>query len=181
LKFDFKIDFKSLKMMELRSSPGEVLDRVARDGEVFVVERNGQPKACLVPVSFLLPDVSPNRLGRELNKLHDRKEHHKLTINENKELEINFHETAAGESVVISIVLPHGYPSAAPRIYVAQVPPNTPRRWPDGSLAIFGARAVWNSKNHDAIHALRLARTWLKDYAKWRRTGEWPLDTEETP
>jgi prevent-host-death family protein len=179
LKFDFKIDFKTLKMMELRSSPGEVLDRVARDGEVFLVERNGQPKACLVPVSFLLPDVPPDRLAQELDKLDERKEHHKLTINENKELEINCHETAAGENVVISIVLPHGYPSAAPRIYVAQVPSNTPKRWPDGSLAIFGVRTIWNAKNHDVIQALRLARIWLKEYAKWRRTGEWPIDTEE--
>ena len=60
-----KVDFKALKMMELRSSPGEVLDRVARDGEVFIVERNGQPKACLVPVSFLLPGhrARPHRQG----------------------------------------------------------------------------------------------------------------------
>ena len=43
---------------DAKGSPGEVLDRVARDGEVFVVERNGQPKACLVPVSFLLPAIS---------------------------------------------------------------------------------------------------------------------------
>jgi len=179
LKLDFKIDFKSLKMMELRSSPGEVLDRVARDGEVFLIERNGQPKACLVPVSFLLPDISTDRVAYELDQLYERKEHHKLTINENKELEINSHETAAGENVVISIVLPHGYPNAAPRIYVAQVPSNTPKRWPDGSLAIFGARTVWNAKSHDVIHALRFARIWLKEYGKWRRTGEWPIDMEE--
>jgi prevent-host-death family protein len=178
LKLDFKVDFKSLTMMELRSSPGEVLDRVARDGEVFVVERNGQPKACLVPVSFLLPDVSPDRIAQEIDKLRERKEHHKLTINENKELEINCHETAGGESVLISIVLPHGYPNSAPRIYVLQVPPNTPRRWPDGSLSIFGATAVWNAKSHDAVHALGLARRWLKEYVKWRRTGQWPTDAE---
>lgn len=166
-------------MMELRSSPGEVLDRVARDGDVFIIERNGQPKACLVPVWFLLPDISPERVANELDKLDERKEHHKLTINEKKELEINCHETAAGENVVISIVLPHGYPNAAPRIYAAQLPSNTPKRWPDGSLAIFGATAVWNAKNHDVIHALRLARAWLKEYTKWRRTGQWPTEMEE--
>ncbi len=166
--------------MELRSSPGEVLDRVARDGEVFIIERNGQPKACLVPVSFLLPDISPDRIAQELDKLRENKEHPKLTINEKKELEINCHEIAAGENVVVSIVLPHGYPNAAPRIYVLQIPSNTPRRWPDGSLSIFGATAVWNSKSHDTLYALRLARVWLKDYAKWRRTGEWPKDSEET-
>jgi prevent-host-death family protein len=179
LMLDSKIDFKSLKMMELRSSPGEVLDRVARDGEVFIIERNGQPKACLVPVSFLLPDIAPERIAQELEKLSESKEHPKVTINENKELEINCHETAAGENVVISIVLPHGYPNAAPRIYVLQIPSNTPRRWPDGALSIFGVTAVWNSKNHNTVYALRLARAWLKDYVKWRKMGEWPADSED--
>ena len=90
---------------------------MARDGEVFVVERNGQPKACLVPVSFLLPDIPPDRIAKELSKLDAKNENYKLTINDNKELEISCLETAAGESVVISIVLPHGYPNSAPRIY----------------------------------------------------------------
>lgn len=175
-----KVDFKTLKMMELRSSPGEVLDRVARDGEVFVVERNGQPKACLVPVSFLLPDIAPDRIAKELSKLDGKKENYKLTINDSKELEISCLETAAGENVVISIVLPHGYPNMAPRIYAAQVAPNTPMRWPDGSLSIFGATAAWNVKSHDATHALSLARVWLKHYAKWRKTGEWPERTDAT-
>jgi prevent-host-death family protein len=169
-----KIEFTTLKMMQLRSSPGEVLDRVARDGEVFVIERNGQPKACLVPVSFLLPDVSPDRIIQELNKLNQKDEKYKLTINDNKELEINCHETVAGEGVLLSIVLPHGYPESAPRIYAIQVPPDTPKRWQDGSLSIFGAMASWNAKTHDVIHALSLARVWLKEYAKWRKTGEWP-------
>jgi prevent-host-death family protein len=171
-----KIDFKTLTMMELRSSPGEVLDRVARDGEVFVVERNGQPMACLVPVSFLLPDVSPQRITEELAKLEQRKENYKLTITEKKELEINCHETAAGESIVISILLPHGYPNSAPRIYAAPLPDNTPKRWADGSLSIFGVTTMWNSRKHDAVHALGLARQWLKHYARWRKTGEWPTE-----
>ena len=88
--------------MELRGSPGEILDRVARDGEVFVVERNGQPKACLVPVSFLLPDIAPDRIAKELNKLDAKSESYKLTINDNKELEISCRETAAEENIVIS-------------------------------------------------------------------------------
>jgi len=175
-----KIDFKTLKMMELRSSPGEVLDRVARDGEVFVIERNGEPKACLVPVSFLLPDISPERITEELGKLHEKKENYKLTINENKELEINFHETAAGENIVISIILPHGYPNSAPRIYASGVLPNTPNRWHDGSLAIFGAVTTWNAKSHDVTNALTLARGWLKQYAKWRKTGQWLEGSHET-
>ena|SRR6267378_1541367 len=160
-------------MMELRSSPGEILDRVARDGEVFVIERNGQPKACLVPVSFLLPDISPDRITQELDNLAAKNETHKLTITEHKELEISFHEIAAGENLVISIVLPHGYPNSAPRIYAAQVASNTPKRWADGSLAIFGATAMWNAKTHDVIHALNLARRWLKQYSKWRKNGVW--------
>jgi prevent-host-death family protein len=169
-----KIDFKTLKMMELRSSPGEVLDRVARDGDVFVIERNGQPKACLVPVSFLLPDVSPDRITHELSRLQEKGETFKLTINDHKELEINCHEVVGGESVLLSIVLPHGYPESAPRIYALPVASNAPKRWQDGSLAIFGATAVWNTKKHDVTHAFTLARDWLKQYAKWRKTGEWP-------
>jgi antitoxin (DNA-binding transcriptional repressor) of toxin-antitoxin stability system len=161
-------------MMALRSSPGEVLDRVSRDGEVFVIERNGQPKACLVPVSFLLPDVSPDRVAHELDRLNENGENFKLTINEHKELEINFHEVAVGESVVVSIVLPHGYPDSAPRIYAIGIPPEAPNTWQDGALSIFGTAATWNAKNHDIIHALTLARVWLKQYSKWRNTGTWP-------
>lgn len=173
-----KVDFKTLKMMELRSSPGEVLDRVARDGEVFIVERNGQPKACLVPVSFLLPDISPDRIVKELNKLDAKGENYKLTINDQKEVEISCHETTAGENVLVSIVSPHGYPNTAPRIYTAQVAPDAPQRWPDGSLSIFGSTAAWNVKTHDAVHALSHARVWLKNYAKWRKTGAWPGRTD---
>jgi prevent-host-death family protein len=169
-----KIDFKTLTMMDLRSSPGEVLDKVSRDGDVFVIERNGQPKACLVPVSFLLPDVSPERIAEELEKLNEKNEGYKLTINDRKELEISILETAAGENVILTLVLPHGYPTAAPRVYAETVPPNTPHRWQDGSLAIFGATSVWNSKTHDALYALSLGRAWLKHYAKWRKNGEWP-------
>jgi prevent-host-death family protein len=173
-----KIDFKTLKMMELRSSPGEVLDRVARDGEVFIVERNGQPKACLVPVSFLLPDIAPDRIIKEINKLAAKGETYRLTITEQNELEISCRETAAGEDVVISILLPHGYPNTAPRIYADPVARDSPHRWPDGSLSIFGATAAWNARTHDASHALTLARVWLKGYAKWRKTGTWPERTD---
>jgi prevent-host-death family protein len=169
-----KIDFKTLTMMDLRSTPGEVLDRVARDGDVFVIERNGQPKACLVPVSFLLPDIAPERIAQELAKLKDKDEKYKLTINDRKELEISSLETAAGEKVVLTVVLPHGYPNAAPRVYAEQLAPDTPRRWQDGSLALFGATATWNSKSHDVLHTLILGRGWLRQYTKWRKSGQWP-------
>jgi prevent-host-death family protein len=173
-----KIDFKSLTMMDLRNSPGEILDRVARDGEVFIVERNGQPKACLVPVSFLLPDITPDRMTKEINKLDAEDEPYRVTINDNKEIEISCPDAVAGERFLISIVLPHGYPLAAPRIYADKLAPKTPHLWPDGSLAIFGATAMWNAKTHDAHHALVLARHWLKHYLAWRKTGKWPEDME---
>lgn len=160
-----KIDFKTLSMMDLRSTPGEVLDRVARDGEVFVIERSGQPKACLVPVSFLLPDVAPERITQEIGKLDEKKEDYKLTINENKELEISTREKAAGKDIVLRIVLPHGYPSVAPRVYADGLPLKTPGRWPDSALAIYGATATWNSKTHDVLHTLTLGRSWLSQYA----------------
>lgn len=169
-----KIDFKTLRMMELRKSPGEILDRVAKDGEVFVVERNGEPMACLVPVSFLLPDISPDRITEELNRLRDKNENFKLTINENKELEVNFFEVAAGEHIMVSIILPHGYPNSTPRIHALGVAPNAPHRWQDGSLSIFGTVVTWNPKSHNILHVLILARDWLKQYVKWSKTGEWP-------
>src|SRR5712692_5167374 len=110
VKLDFKIDFKSLKMMELRNSPGEVLDRVARDGEVFVIERNGEPKACLVPIHFLLPDIAPDRIAREIQRLDEKYNKYTLTITDKNELRIGFLETAAGENIIVTVVLTHGYP-----------------------------------------------------------------------
>ncbi|ESX62660.1 hypothetical protein X760_05930 [Mesorhizobium sp. LSHC422A00] len=165
-------------MMELRSSPGEVLDRVARDGEVFVVERNGQPKACLVPVSFLLPDIPPERIAKELKSLEAKGMNYKLSINDAKELEVSSLEQTAGEDIVVSIVLPHGYPDAAPRIYATPVAPDAPHRWADGSLSIFGVTAAWNAKAHDVAYALNLTRDWLKRYAKWRKGGAWQEGVE---
>jgi prevent-host-death family protein len=154
LKINSKIDFKTLAMMQLRNSPGEILDRVAKDGEVFVIERNGEPKACLVPIHFLLP------------------------ITDKHELRIGFLETAAGENIVVSIVLSHGYPQAAPRVHADPLDPGTPNRWADGSLSLFGDPSLWNGKGHNVVHALGLARQWLRKYATWRRTGQWPENKE---
>jgi prevent-host-death family protein len=169
-----KIDFKTLSMMDLRSTPGEVLDRVSRDGDVFVIERNGQPKACLVPVSFLLPDILPDRISQELTKLNEKYESYKLTINDNKELEISYVESVAGENVILTVIMPRGYPTAAPRLYVENVPAEAPHRWHDGSSAIFGAMATWNPKSHDLIYALNLGRAWLPQYTQWSASGQWP-------
>jgi len=173
-----KIDFKTLAMMQLRNSPGEILDRVAKDGEVFVIERNGEPKACLIPVFFLLPDIPPDRMAREFERLNEKYDKHTLTITDNNELQIGILETAAGENIVLTVVLPHGYPQAAPRVHASPLHPDTPNRWPDGSLPLFGDPTLWNGKGHDAVHALGLARQWLRLYAAWRRTGEWPINKE---
>lgn len=174
-----KIDFKTLAVMQLRNSPGEILDRVAKDGEAFVIERNGEPKACLVPVYFLLPDIPPDRLAREFRKLNEKYDKHTLTITEKHELQVGILETAAGENIVISVLLPHGYPLAAPRVHASPLFPDTPHRWPDGSLPLYGDPTMWNSKGHDVVHALGLARQWLRKYAAWRRTGKWPEDSED--
>jgi len=68
------IEFKPLSMMQLRSAPGEVLDRVAQQGEAFVVERNGEQMACLVPLSLFMPDIQPKRLAREFDRLQGQEE-----------------------------------------------------------------------------------------------------------
>jgi hypothetical protein len=173
LKPTAKIDFRTITMMQLRNSPGEYLDQVAKHADIFVIERNGQPKACLVPVSFLLPDIPTGRIASEISRLREKGKEHTLTINETNELVMRFHESAAGQNVIVSIVLPHGYPDSAPRILAEPLRKNTPGRWPDGSLAIFGATAKWSARSHDVVHAHNLARVWLRKYAIWRQTGKW--------
>ena len=68
------LDFGLLSMTELRTRPGEILDRVAERGEAFIIERNGERKACLVPLSVLLPDISPTRIADEIQLLVDNRE-----------------------------------------------------------------------------------------------------------
>ena len=63
------LDFSLLSMTELRTRPGEILDRVADEGEAFIIERSGQRKACLVPLSVLLPDIPPARIADEIQLL----------------------------------------------------------------------------------------------------------------
>ena len=124
-----------------------------------------------MPVSFLLPDISPDRIALELKKLEKKSQEYRLTINDRKELEFTFPEMVSGEPFPVSIVLPHGYPNAAPRIYALRLPPNAPMCWPDGSLSIYGSTAAWNPKADDIVRALDLARDWLKAFAKWQATG----------
>lgn len=169
------IDFKPLSMMELRGSPGEILDRVA-DGEAFVVERNGQQKACLVPLSLFMPDIQPARLWRELERLHQQGEQHSTVISDSNELELHFRREGAEKDVTIKVGLPHGYPSVCPKVYATPLATGCPHRWQDGSLCIFGALETWNPGKHTVVHVLRFARHWLSQYASWKLTGTWPSE-----
>ena len=40
----------TVSMMQLRSQPGTVLDKVFYRNEIFIVERSGQAKAVIVPI-----------------------------------------------------------------------------------------------------------------------------------
>src|SRR5688572_16127183 len=83
---DMPLEFGILSMTELRNRPGEILDRVADSGEAFIVERNGSRKACLVPLSVFFPDVSPARIGEEIEELEKHGEEPRTTITEKREL-----------------------------------------------------------------------------------------------
>lgn len=168
------IDFHPLSMMDLRSSPGEVLDEVASRGRAFVIERNGQPKACLVPISHFLPDIQPTRISKELDSLARGNESFRIAITATREIQLLFKELAGEETIVVCITLPHGYPHKAPVVTGDPIQPTSPHRWRDGSLCIFGVMETWNPGKHDVVHALNLCRRWLANYLTWRKTGEWP-------
>src|SRR5438094_931639 len=101
------LDFKPLSMMKLRSAPGEVLDRVAQKGEAFVVERNGEQMACLVPLSVFMPDIQPKRLAREMEALHRHNEEYSASISDERELRLTFRWQGPEEGMTITISLPH--------------------------------------------------------------------------
>ena len=162
------LDFRLLPMMDLRNAPGKVLDRVARRQEAFIVERNGLQLACLVPVSFVMPDVQRDRVAKELEQLEEAAERYKTRITAGKELELLFPREGASEEITLTVRLPHGYPGASPRVFAAPLEEDCPERWHDGSLCIFGAMELWNPDKHDASHALALARKWLARYETWR-------------
>ncbi len=172
------LEFESLTMMDFRKSPGSILDRVSKDGEAFIIERSGQQQACLVPVSVFLPVLQQNRFNKERNELQQKGIHPKITISDKKEVEMRFHETIGEEKITIMIVLPHGYPNVAPKVYASPIVINTPHRWQDGSLCIFGAIANWNPGKHNIASVLTLARKWLSNYNKWLEKGNWPNKVE---
>ena len=173
------IDFQPLSMMDLRSRPGEILDDVAVRGRAYVVERNGQQKACLVPISVFLPDISPNRISKELDTLTAENELFRVSITENREIQLVFTEQAEGKDIRLCIRLLHGYPNKSPVVTADPIEPSSPHVWPDGSLCIFGAMETWNPGRHDVVYTLKLCRRWLSGYALWSTTGNWP-EREET-
>lgn len=173
------IEFKPLPMMALRSRPGEVLDEVSRDGAAFLVERNGQQKACLVPISFFLPDIQTSRVTAELDKIIESNEHCKVSISEEKEILLLFREFSGETHLDVTVALPHGYPNIAPVVSASPIDEGCPHRWPNGTLCIYGAVAAWNPGKHDVIHTVALFRRWIQHYSVWRETGEWPSEGME--
>jgi len=167
------IDVKTISMMDLRSTPGEILDKVAVEGEAFIIERKGDLLACLVPVNLFFPNIKKDVINRELEILDTNNERPKIRLSDAKELELNFIETTYYEGYTIKIVLPHGFPNIPPRIYVSPVEADTPHRWEDGSVCIYGAYSTWNPGKHNIMHALKLSKTWLKHYVNWKKNGQW--------
>lgn len=169
------LDFELLSMTELRNRPGEILDRVADSGEAFIIERNGRRKACLVPLSVFLPDISPSRIADEIKELVDHGEEPCTTITENRELVFRIANNIAGETPIgLTILLPHGYPHSCPRVYADSIPEAPPHRWADGALCLYGVMTGWNPGKHTVFSTLKLARQWLRQYDRWRQAGAWP-------
>lgn len=175
------LDFRLLSMTDLRSRPGEVLDRVADNGEGFIIERNGRRTACLVPLSLFFPDISPARIADEIEELSANNEEARTTITENRELVFRFpHKLTDGTPIELRIVLPHGYPNSCPRVYADAVRADAPHRWGDGSLCLFGVMSAWNPGKQTVCSTLSLARRWLNHYDTWRSTGNWSKPEVQT-
>lgn len=169
------IDFRILPMSELRMRPGEILDRVADHSESFLIERNGQRKACLVPLTVFLPDVPPTRLADEFEELEKLGYQFKTTLTDDREVAISASVTVNQEKVEITVVLPNGYPHACPRVYVPSInDEKVPHRWGDGTLCLFGVMSSWNPGKHGVATALNLSRRWFENYSVWRSSGNWP-------
>ena len=170
LSSDRPFEFKPLSMMALRSSPGEIIDRVARDGDAYIIERNGRQLACLLPVSAFLPDIDQKRIDKDREELAVSYPSYINGVNRDKEL--YFKVTQEGFS--IKIVIPNRYPSNCPRVYVNGIDDNSPHRWKDGSLCIFGVMESWNPGKKSLLDVLELTRKWLDSYKKWKGSGRWP-------
>jgi prevent-host-death family protein len=177
-------DARLLSMTELRNRPGEILDRVAKHGEAFIIERNGSRKACLVPLAAFFPDISPARIANEIMELEKHGEKPRITITEARELTFRFslefsddtptRLTSDDTPTELTIVLPHGYPNICPRVYANPTSVNAPHRWGDGALCVYGVMSGWNPGKHTVFSTLKLARKWLQHYDTWRQSGQWP-------
>ena len=169
------LNFTQLSMTEFRTRPGEILDRTSNNGEAFIIERNGQRKACLVPLSFFLPDVSPGRIADELEELSAQGEEPRPLITEDREFVFRFVHSLDNETEVsLSIVLPHGYPNKCPRVYASPIDKTSPHLWEDGALCLYGMLSGWNPGKHTVFSTLELARRWLAHYDAWKKQGNWP-------
>lgn len=173
-----ELEFKILSMMELRRSAGDILDRVCKNGEAFIIERGGQQKAFLVPISHFSPDIPKNKILDELEALRKEGEEPIIRFSSEKELELLFKEKVKNNYVTLTIILPHGYPNVVPKIYASPIITTAPHRWQDGALCIFGAMTNWNPGKHNVAFVLSLARKWLSNYNEWREKGNWPNNTE---
>jgi ubiquitin-protein ligase len=167
------LNFIPLPMMELRSAPGDVLDRVAHNNEAFVIERNGNQMACLVPLSVFMPAIQPARIAHEYERLLKNGENPATSITDGRELQLQFKGEGTEKGITITIRLPHGYPNASPKVYAHPLPESCPHRWQDGSLCILGAMDIWNPGQHDVVHVLGLTRRWLDRLSSWQATGTW--------
>ena len=169
------LEFGLLSMTELRNRPGEILDRVADSGEAFIIERSGRQKACLVPLSVFLPDVAPSRIAHEIQTLVDHGEEPRTSFTEGRELAFRFQYQLSDDSPIeITILLPHGYPSTCPRVYANPLRADSPHRWADGALCLYGVMTGWNPGKHTVFTTLELARKWLRHYVAWSRSHQWP-------
>jgi prevent-host-death family protein len=164
-------------MTEFRNRPGEILDRVADEGETFIIERNGKRKACLVPISFFLPDISPSKIADELSELIHKGTNPRISFTKDHEIEFRFaYEFTDGKSVQLFIRLPHGYPNQCPRAYAKLPTKDVPHRWKDGALCLYGVTTAWNPGKHTVLSTLQLAHQWLRHYETWQNTGTWPRE-----
>jgi len=80
--------------------------------------------------------------------------------------------------ITLTIVLPHGYPNNAPKIHASPIINNTPHRWQDGALCVFGVMNNWNPGRHNITFTLALARKWLFNYREWCEKGSWPKNSK---
>jgi prevent-host-death family protein len=167
------LDFALLSMTELRNRPGEILDRVAEGGEAFIIEKGGRRKACLVPLSVFLPDISPTRIADEIKELEKHGERARTVFTVNHELAFCFTHALNKNPIELEIVLPHGYPNSCPRVLAGPINDNPPHRWQDGALCLYGVVSGWNPGKHTIHSTLMLARQWLGNYDVWRKTGKW--------